>query len=136
VGVLKGDQLYTLTKKVKFEAAHSLMSWTHSKCHNIHGHSWELEATLAAGTLDNNAIVDLELMGKYLHDLIFSKVDHQYLNDSLREKDPTCEFIARWAWTQLKPVMPHLTSVRVQETSSGWATYSEATANEEGSHSR
>jgi len=124
--------VYTITKRIKFEAAHNLEAWTHSKCHNLHGHSWELEVTLASPRLDNSAVMDLEEIGNVLHDLIFVVLDHQYINEVLGEDNPTCEFLAGWAWMELKPVLPLLKQVRVQETTSGWATYSEG-AGEEGS---
>lgn len=127
--------MFTLTKQIRFEAAHNLQDWPWSKCHNAHGHSWKLELTVAGNNLDRGAIVDLEEMGRVMKKTIFDVLDHQHINEVLNERNPTCEYLARWAWKQLKPALPFLMiNVRVQETETGWATYSEVLRNEEGSH--
>ncbi|MEY9755283.1 6-pyruvoyl-tetrahydropterin synthase [Bradyrhizobium yuanmingense] len=40
-----------------------------------------------------------------------------------RARDPTAENIAVWIWYRLKPSLPQLWAVRVNETADCWAEY-------------
>jgi 6-pyruvoyltetrahydropterin/6-carboxytetrahydropterin synthase len=125
ISLARERQLISITKRVNFEAAHRLESWTWSKCHNVHGHSWALEVTLQCSVLQMQhcAVQDLTQIGDILKKVVFDRLDHQYINEVLDETNPTCEIIALWAWKELKPVLPFLSRVRIYETETGWADY-------------
>jgi 6-pyruvoyltetrahydropterin/6-carboxytetrahydropterin synthase len=50
-------------------------------------------------------------------------VDHHYLNDVAGLSNPTTEIVAAWIYAQLKPALPLLRSVTIQETASCGCQY-------------
>jgi 1-deoxy-D-xylulose-5-phosphate reductoisomerase len=50
-------------------------------------------------------------------------LDHRCLNEVPGLDNPTSEMIAKWIWDRLKPVMPLLTEVIVQETCTSRCSY-------------
>jgi 6-pyruvoyltetrahydropterin/6-carboxytetrahydropterin synthase len=112
-----------ITKQVKFEAAHRLVNWYWSKCHNMHGHSYIVEATLEGKVNETNAVMDFTEIGDILKELVYQKYDHTILNESLQLPDPTAELLSQRIWQDLKPRLPELTNVRVYETATSWVDY-------------
>lgn len=47
---------------------------------------------------------------------LYDQLDHTYLNDIPGLENPTSENLARWIWTRLKPALPSLSKIVVQET--------------------
>ena len=47
---------------------------------------------------------------------LFDRLDHHYLNDIDGLENPTSENLARWIWERLKPGLPGLSKIVVQET--------------------
>ena len=47
---------------------------------------------------------------------LFDQLDHHCLNDVQGLENPTSENLARWIWQRLKPSLPGLSKVVVQET--------------------
>lgn len=122
-----------VTKQIAFEAAHRLEDWINSKCYRLHGHSWKLEATFEKALQDQDycVVVDYSVISKLLHETIFEKVDHQYLNEVLHVRNPTSEFVAIWAFDKIFQGMKaisdfdrvELVNIRLYETSTAWADY-------------
>jgi 6-pyruvoyltetrahydropterin/6-carboxytetrahydropterin synthase len=88
--------MYELTVKAHFDAAHALHGYP-GECRELHGHTWDVEVTVAGDSLDDVGIVydfkDLkdDLAG------VLEQYDHAYINevppfDSL---NPTAENLAR-----------------------------------------
>ena len=86
-----------VTKKFSFEACHYLPNHK-GLCHNLHGHSYEGEITLSgnickdASSEEYGMITDFKKIKKLVDDLVISKLDHSYLNDTF--KNPTAENMA------------------------------------------
>jgi 6-pyruvoyl tetrahydropterin synthase/QueD family protein len=116
-------------KEFSFEAAHRLPHVPEGhKCGQLHGHSFRV-ALHVAGPVEPESgwLMDFaELKERFapLHD----RLDHHYLNEIDGLENPTSENIARWIWDQLKPALPQLSQVVVQETCTSGAIYRGQTA--------
>jgi 6-pyruvoyltetrahydropterin/6-carboxytetrahydropterin synthase len=55
---------------------------------------------------------------------ILDQLDHHYLNEIEGLENPTSENLVRWIWDRLKPILPLLNKVVVQETCTSRCSYS------------
>lgn len=87
----------SVTKKFTFEACHSLPNYV-GACHNLHGHSYELEVTVSGEIISDNMsdkkgmIIDFKDLKSEVKSLIIDRVDHCNLNDIF--PNPTAEVMA------------------------------------------
>ena len=91
----KGGVKYSITKEVRFDAAHKL-PWYNGKCAALHGHTWKVLVTACrkdSGLDENGIVYDLSKLGKTLK-IIAEGLDHTYLNDAF--DNPTAEKIAMY----------------------------------------
>jgi 6-pyruvoyltetrahydropterin/6-carboxytetrahydropterin synthase len=107
-----------ITKKFRLEAAHKLVNY-HGKCENLHGHSYVLEVTFSGEPKENGMIIDFEEIKKIVNENVIAKLDHKFINDIIPIS--TCENIAEWIWSQLKPFNP--SEIKLHETENNWVTY-------------
>lgn len=106
--------MYELTIKSHFDAAHALRGYP-GECRNLHGHTWDVEVTVAAAELDEIGIVyDFKLLKNDLEHVL-DPYDHAYLNDvdPFTEISPTAENLARVIYERLAAVVD--SRVRVLE---------------------
>lgn len=120
---------FQLKKQFKFEAAHMLPHHD-GKCRRLHGHSWVgyvvLEADgLQTGGPEVGMVMDFGDVKAALEPLVNGCLDHHYLNDTTGLDNPTSEEIARWVYQELKPKLPLLVAVVIQETCTSECTYHE-----------
>lgn len=108
-----------VTRRFEFDSAHQL-SERFGKCHNPHGHRYTLEVTLEGPVVDG-IVMDISELKKIVNDSVVDKLDHQNINDYIKE--PTAENIALWMWQQLKDKLPLLSQIRLYETPSNSVTY-------------
>ncbi len=54
---------------------------------------------------------------------LFEQLDHHYLNEIPGLENPTSENLAIWIWQRLKPDLPQLSSVAIQETCTSGCVY-------------
>jgi len=105
-----------VTKSVAFEAAHRLpLVPVGHKCGRLHGHSYRVELTVSGPVGADGFVVDYQDIAdawQPLHDLL----DHYYLNDVPGLDNPTTEVLAVWIWERMKPPLPGLSRVAIQET--------------------
>lgn len=88
--------MYELTVKTHFDAAHALRGYP-GECRELHGHTWDVEVTVASDTLDEIGIVyDFKTLKTDLAEVLAS-YDHAYLNEvpPFDEISPTAENLAR-----------------------------------------
>ena len=121
--------MLTVTKRFKFEAAHSLPNYK-GNCHNLHGHSYNLEVTVT-GPVENDSasptfgmIIDFSELSRIVKQYIVNKYDHQYLNDYF--DNPTAENMCVSFGKQISEHLPThviLKSVKLWETDSSYAEY-------------
>ena len=104
--------MYSLTVKSHFDAAHALRGYP-GECKNLHGHTWDIEVTVAAEALDDIGIVyDFKLLKQDLA-LVLADYDHVYLNDvpPFDELSPTAEHLAKVIYDRLAASMDPRVSV-------------------------
>lgn len=82
----------------------------------MHGHSFHGEIVVR-GPVDPTLgwLIDYADLKRAL-DPIVARLDHFLLNDIAGLENPTSEMIAIWFWRQLKPAVPILHSVVIEET--------------------
>lgn len=113
-----------LVKTFGFEAAHWLPTFPEGhKCRRLHGHSFRVEVVVE-GVLDpaRGYLMDYGEI-KAATEPIERALDHRCLNEIAGLENPTSEMIARWIWEKLKPALPALALVVVQETCSSRCEY-------------
>jgi 6-pyruvoyltetrahydropterin/6-carboxytetrahydropterin synthase len=55
--------------------------------------------------------------------LVENDLDHWYLNESTKLNNPTSEELARWVFNKLKPLLPLLVAVEIEETCTSACRY-------------
>jgi 6-pyruvoyltetrahydropterin/6-carboxytetrahydropterin synthase len=88
--------MYELTVTSHFDAAHALHGYP-GECKNLHGHTWDVEVTVAGDELDEVGIVyDFKDLKADLA-RVLDPLDHAYLNDvaPFDQINPTAENLAR-----------------------------------------
>jgi len=119
--------MFTLTKEFKFEAAHKLPHHD-GKCQRLHGHSWVGKLILQGEELQADGakrgmLIDFGQVSAAIKPLVEEVLDHHYLNDTTGLENPTSEEIARWVFLRIKPSLPQLVGVEIQETCTSSCTY-------------
>lgn len=119
--------MFRLEKTFRFEASHQLPNHD-GKCRRLHGHSWVgtlicADALLVTQGPKAGMLVDFGDLSKAIKPLLDEYLDHWHLNDKLPMENPTSEEIARWIFDKLKPDLPWLVAVRIEETCTSAAEY-------------
>lgn len=119
--------MYILEKIFYFSAGHCLVHHD-GKCRQPHGHSYALTLQVASPTLidsgpKTNMVMDFGDLSDIVEPMIDTYFDHLWLNDTLNNDSVSCEYIAKWVYEYLKPKIPLLSSVTIQETSTSKVTY-------------
>jgi 6-pyruvoyltetrahydropterin/6-carboxytetrahydropterin synthase len=111
-------------KEFSIEAAHWLPNVPEGhKCRRLHGHSFRI-AIYVSGPLDPQLgwVMDFgEIKAAYKS--IEDQIDHRCLNEVAGLENPTSENLARWLWTRLRPALPLLSKIVVQETCTSGCVY-------------
>lgn len=121
--------MFEVAARMHFDAAHCLRGYA-GKCERLHGHRFEVEAVVAAETLDSTGIaLDFTLL-KRLLGAVCDELDHVYLNElpPFQQENASSEGLARYIYGRLAPDIPEparLRSVTVWESPECWARYSE-----------
>jgi 6-pyruvoyltetrahydropterin/6-carboxytetrahydropterin synthase len=118
---------WRLEKEFRFEASHQLPHHD-GKCQRLHGHSWVGRLVCEGSALHGSGpkqgmLTDFSDMKKAIHSLVEEYLDHWHLNDSLKMESPTSEEVARWIYNQVKPRLPELTAVILEETCTSRCEY-------------
>jgi 6-pyruvoyltetrahydropterin/6-carboxytetrahydropterin synthase len=111
-------------KEFTFDSAHFLPNVPDGhKCKAIHGHTYRL-TTYISGNLHPhfNWVMDFSDLKQAIEPII-NQIDHQLLNDIPGLENPTCEQIAVWLWNQIKPAIPNLVRITLNETPTSGVVY-------------
>jgi 6-pyruvoyltetrahydropterin/6-carboxytetrahydropterin synthase len=111
-------------KEFRFESAHRLPNVPEGhKCSRLHGHSW-VGVIYVKGEIDARAgwVMDYGDIKKVFTP-IYEQLDHNYLNDIEGLENPTSEVLAKWIWDRLKPDLPSLSRVVINETCTSGCIY-------------
>jgi len=99
--------VYELSVKSHFDAAHSLRGYD-GECCELHGHTWDVEVTVAGNTLDEVGIVyDFKDLKAGLADVL-APYDHAHLNEvaPFDEMNATAENLARVIYESMAQRVP------------------------------
>jgi 6-pyruvoyltetrahydropterin/6-carboxytetrahydropterin synthase len=107
-----------------FEAAHRLPNVPKDhKCYRLHGHSFRVEVRAQGPVGAESGWVQDFADLKEAFQPIFNQLDHNYLNEVSGLENPTSENLARWIWTKLRPILPMLSEIVVQENCTSGCVY-------------
>jgi 6-pyruvoyltetrahydropterin/6-carboxytetrahydropterin synthase len=111
-------------KEFVFEAAHRLPNVPEGhRCARLHGHSWKGTIYIRGEVgRETGWIMDYAEIRR-IFDPIYQQLDHHYLNDIEGLENPTSEVLAKWIWKQLKPRLPSLSRVLINETCTSGCIY-------------
>jgi 6-pyruvoyltetrahydropterin/6-carboxytetrahydropterin synthase len=114
-----------LSKSYRFEAAHRLPRVPpEHKCHRLHGHSFRVHVSMA-GEMDERMgwLLDFGEISAVVDPILKSELDHRVLNEVPGLENATTEQLCVWLWNRLRPLLPHLTAITVDETCTARCTY-------------
>ena len=113
-----------LFKQFSIEAAHWLPNVpADHKCRRMHGHSFQIQVHVR-GPVDPRLgwVMDFaEIKAAFAP--VEDEIDHRCLNDVEGLENPTSENLARWLWKRLRPALPLLSKIVVQETCNSGCVY-------------
>lgn len=111
-------------KVFNIEAAHRLPHVPAGhKCARLHGHSFRVELHVRGPVgSDRGWVIDFaDVKGAFAP--LYEQLDHHYLNEVAGLENPTSENLAQWVWRRLKPSLPALSKVVVNETCTSGCVY-------------
>lgn len=120
---MKGDNMYEVTVKLKFAAAHRVEDYP-GNCERLHGHNWVVEVTAKSKKLDKlGMVIDFRTL-KEKAKMVIQRVDHQYLNEikPFDKINPTAENIAKWIFDEISKDIK-VSRVNVYESDDSMASY-------------
>ncbi len=108
----------------QIESAHRLPNVPAGhKCSRLHGHSFKIEVHVSGPVgKESGWVMDFADL-KQIFQPLYETLDHNYLNEIEGLENPTSENLARWIWHKLKPELPNLSKVAVQETCNAGCIY-------------
>ena len=111
-------------KVFSIEAAHRLPNVPPAhKCARLHGHSFRVEIHVSGPVgVETGWVMDFADIKEAFQPL-FVQLDHHYLNEVEGLSNPTSEHLARWIWQRLRPSLPMLSKVIVNETCTSGCIY-------------
>lgn len=98
---------YELTVKGHFDAAHALRGYP-GKCRELHGHTWDVEVSVAGEGLNEIGILyDFTDLKRALGEVL-APLDHTHLNEvpPFDRLSPTGENLARYIYERLGDILP------------------------------
>ena len=113
-----------LSKTFRFEAGHRLPHVApEHRCARPHGHSYAATITVC-GEIDKQAgwVMDFGRIKKVVEPVV-QQLDHHNLNEVDGLANPTSENIALWLWQRIKPNLPELSAIAVDESDTSRCTY-------------
>ena len=146
--------MHTIRKKFEFEAAHVLSSSYSEECQQIHGHSYIVEVFISGPLNEDGMVIDFKKLNEIVRPLL-ERWDHKVLIEGepvadgnflhtgsvqeflkgslvLTDRNPTAEWMSEYLYYNIRPELtmarPSIDlrlKVRVHETRTGWAEYSE-----------
>jgi 6-pyruvoyltetrahydropterin/6-carboxytetrahydropterin synthase len=111
-------------KEFVFEAAHRLPNVPAGhQCGRMHGHSWKVTVHVRGAVgRDTGWIMDYaEIRSAF--DACYALLDHNCLNDIEGLENPTSEVLAMWLWRRLRPQLPGLSKLVINETCTSGCIY-------------
>jgi 6-pyruvoyltetrahydropterin/6-carboxytetrahydropterin synthase len=119
--------MFELKKIFTFEAGHSLLHHD-GKCREPHGHSYILKVYIRRNELitsgpKTNMVLDFADLSAIVKPMIEHYFDHKWVNETLNTDSPTAEYMAKWIFDYLEPLLPNLHAVVLCETATSCVKY-------------
>ena len=135
----------TVTKSVKFDAAHILTNHQ-GLCKNLHGHTYRVDVAVTQPDDDpRDMVIDFKDLKSVATSVICDRFDHAFIYSTASEGESeiasvvekhgmrtvalpfrsTAENLARYFFGELKPRIPGLMSITVWETADSCAEFCE-----------
>ena len=135
--------MITVTKTVKFDAAHILTNHQ-GLCKNLHGHTYRVDISVSQPEGDErDMVIDFKDLKRIATETICDRFDHAFIynTESAGEREiaavvekngmrtvaipfrSTAENLAKLFYNDLKPRIPGLSAVKVWETADSCAEY-------------
>lgn len=135
--------MITVTKTVKFDAAHVLTNHQ-GLCKNLHGHTYRVDVSVAqAADDDRDMVIDFKDLKGIANEVVCDRFDHAFIYNTesageceiaaVVEKNgmrtvaipfrSTAENLAKLFFNDLKTRIPGLAAVKVWETADSCAEY-------------
>jgi len=135
--------MLTVTKTVKFDAAHVLTNHK-GLCKNLHGHTYRVDLSVAQDDADtSDMVIDFKDLKRIAAETICDVFDHAFIYNTESEGEreiaavvekhgmrtvalpfrSTAENLARHFYALLQPKIPGLCAVKVWETADSSAEY-------------
>lgn len=114
--------MYYISKRMEIAGAHQLTLPYESKCSNLHGHNWIVTVECKSDELTKyGMIVDFALVKKNITEVL----DHAYINDVVKDINPTAENMAKWICDKVTALceVGYCYKVSVQESEGNIAVY-------------
>jgi 6-pyruvoyltetrahydropterin/6-carboxytetrahydropterin synthase len=111
-------------KQFTFDSAHFLPNVPEGhKCREIHGHTYHLKVFIE-GSPDPQTgwVMDFGAVKNVVNKALY-RIDHKFLNRIPGLENPTCELLAVWIWNQVKPGLPLLKKIELNETPTSGVVY-------------
>ncbi len=111
-------------KTFRFEAAHSLSGAPEGhKCRQLHGHSYRVDIHVT-GDVDETSgwVIDFGDIKKTIEPIL-DELDHRNLNEIPGLENSTSEFMARYLWERIAPVLSGLSAITVWESDTSRCIY-------------
>jgi 6-pyruvoyltetrahydropterin/6-carboxytetrahydropterin synthase len=120
----KEKVVFVIEVREHFDAAHALRGYK-GKCENLHGHRFEVVATLKAAELDETGLAfDFTVLKRHLREILAS-YDHTCLNDvpPFDGINPSSENIAVTIYEEFRKRELLIFSIQVYESADSCVTY-------------
>ena len=135
--------MITVTKTVKFDAAHILTNHQ-GLCKNLHGHTYRVDVSVTqAADDDRDMVIDFKDLKGIAREVICDRFDHAFIYNTASEGEceiaavvekngmrtvaipfrSTAENLAKMFFDELKSRIPGLSSVKVWETADSCAEF-------------
>ncbi len=135
--------MITVTKTVKFDAAHVLTNHQ-GLCKNLHGHTYRVDVSVSqAADDDRDMVIDFKDLKGIANEVVCDRFDHAFIynTESVGEREiaavvekngmrtvaipfrSTAENLAKLFFGDLKARIPGLVAVKVWETADSCAEY-------------
>ena len=135
--------MITVTKTVKFDAAHVLTNHQ-GLCKNLHGHTYRVDVSVSqAADDDRDMVIDFKDLKGIANEVVCDRFDHAFIynTETVGEREiaavvekngmrtvaipfrSTAENLAKLFFSDLKARIPGLVAVKVWETADSCAEY-------------
>lgn len=118
------EERMVIFKKFAFDSAHFLPNVPEGhKCKNVHGHTYHLTVYLEGDLVDDlEWVMDFKDLKDVVKPVV-DQLDHQLMNDIEGLENPTAERITVWIWDRIKPKLPLLSKIELNETPTSGVIY-------------